>query len=627
MATGTERVPSLRAWLRPALVVALVAFPIFLIPTEPWRPEPVWSAGAGVQSLGVFAGIFAIAAYSLGLLMRFLNLPSGANAALFGVGAYASGLAMTRLDLGFWPALVVAVLATAVVGAAVGALSLRTIGLAFLIITIALGELIVLVLRNWEDLTNGPVGLFVTSPPSPAPGADVDERLVRYYIVLAFLYGTVVAVWLLSRSRFGQRLVAIRDNTRLARSLGLEAFRYKLACFVVSAAIAGVAGHLYMIHLKAITPDLFVAFAFIPVFLMVVMGGVGTLAGPAVGAWLVIFLPEWFEPIGLEDPTRQELVFGALLIAFMLLAPRGIVGSLSALLDRVTPPSRTPVSIPRPAWTHSLSIRLPGRRRAGVATAAEDRPAGGRPVRGDHGLVLEEASRSFGAVRALDGVSLRVEPGEIVGIIGPNGSGKTTLLNCVSGFIPLTGGRAVWGGHNLSGKRPETIARFGVLRTFQQPMAFASYTPKEHCELFRMVEGSPGDAKAVLELAGISEVKDVPASDLSYGQIRNLGVAVAVATQLPELLMLDEPAAGLGGLESAGLRESLLELRRKGLTLVIVDHDMSFLMPMCDRVIVLDAGRKIAEGTPAEIQHDAGVIAAYLGERFARTRGPEEPAS
>lgn len=589
-----------RRRLRWAGGIALVAAPLFLVPTSPWL---LASAGRGAVSLAVFAVIYAIVSSSLTIPLRFLDLPSGAHAALFGVGAYASGIVMADVGGGFWIGLLAAIVITALVGALVGALALRTTGLGFLIITIALGSLVEMVISNWDSLTGGTEGFYILDEHSPIPGLDIGSDLNMYYVALGFLFVVLASIWWLSRSRFGRRLNAIRDDETLARSVGITTYLQKLLAFTFSAAIIGIAGQLYAMHLKVITPELFAPLAFIPVFLMVVLGGYRTLAGPALGAWFVLFLPNWLEPIGFDDPTKEQLLFGVLLVVLMLALPAGLLGWVQERL-------RDPDSEPTPE----------------EPVAAAERPRESKPpalgssagaTAGRAALQIEGLTKRFGALAAVDDVSLSVAPGEIVGIIGPNGSGKTTLLNCVSGFAKPSSGRVVWAGTDLAGRSPERVARRGIVRTFQQPRAFGAYTPREHCQVAQGRRRTV-DIEDLLEFTGLGTVKDLPASSLSFGQLRNLGVATALASGLPQVLMLDEPAAGLTGPESSDLRRRLLALRDRGLGLVVVDHDMPFLLPMCDRLVVLDAGAKIAEGAPDDVRTNPRVVAAYLGERFAQ---------
>jgi ABC-type branched-subunit amino acid transport system ATPase component len=213
------------------------------------------------------------------------------------------------------------------------------------------------------------------------------------------------------------------------------------------------------------------------------------------------------------------------------------------------------------------------------------------------------------------------------GVIGPNGSGKTTLLNCVSGFLSLTGGEISYRGERVEGRGPDRLARQGLVRTFQEPEVFPSFTVGEMCELISATTGTrrhvneelPADTAALLSNCGLGGVADLPAAALTIGQVRLLGVAVALSCR-PFLLLLDEPAAGLTPADAEALRTVILDARDSGVTVVVVDHDMSFLLPICDSVTVLDGGTKLAEGEPDEIADDTSVVAAYLGESFARKR-------
>jgi ABC-type branched-subunit amino acid transport system ATPase component len=250
----------------------------------------------------------------------------------------------------------------------------------------------------------------------------------------------------------------------------------------------------------------------------------------------------------------------------------------------------------------------------------------GEPV-----LTVSGLTHSFGANRVLDDLSFDVRPGEIRGLIGPNGSGKTTTLNCISGFLRPDGGQIVFRDESLTGRRVEKISGLGLVRTFQQPELFESYSPRETCELVLSSVGAlgggrgfndklPAEVDYYLELCSLTGVADERPSSLSYGQTRLLGVAAALARR-PYLLMLDEPAAGLGQGDRQRLAEVLLKSRDVGVTIIIVDHDMSFLLPLCHRLTVLDYGRMICEGHPRTVCDDEEVIAAYLGSGFAaRTR-------
>jgi branched-chain amino acid transport system ATP-binding protein len=591
------------------LVAALVllALPALLVPSG-LGAEWAWRADQRTLSLATYASIYSVLAYGLFLLTRFVGLASVVHGALWGIGSYATAILAEQAGWSFWAILPVAALLPTVVAVALGLFSLRTHGLTFMIVTLALCEFFVLLATNWDSLTAGPLGIMVFKVPEPLGPLTFDAPLSRYYLALAFLYLAMALAWWIGRSAFGRRLEAIRDSELLARSLGLDAQRYKLAIFAISAAVVGLAGVPYVYHQQAIQPSLFGALPFIDVLLMVVIGGANILGGPAVGAWLVQFLPELLHPLGVRDANLHRLAYGVLLIVFVVLAPQGIAGLLKRGWDRLM---QGPADAAPEAGAPLVAV-MPAGSRAAV-----------RPPLGDEVLQVTQLQKSFRGVRAVDGVSFSLRRGEVLGVIGPNGSGKTTLFNCLSGHLGPDGGRVLLRGTDITDKSMDAIARQGLVRTFQHPLSFHSKTVAGSLELALGVSagrarseaaaaGIPDQAGALLAFCGIGDVAQRPVTALSYGHSRLLGVALALAAR-PAVLMLDEPAAGLNHVESAALAALLARVRDAGVTLMVIDHDMAFLLPLCDRLLVLDAGALIAQGPPEAVRRDARVAAVYLG--------------
>lgn len=605
--------------------IALLLLPLLFVPAGILGVDWIWNSDGRTLSVATYAAIFAIVAYGLAMLMRFVGLPSVVHGAFWGIGAYTASILADSWGWGFWATLPLAALLPAAIAVLVGFPSLRTHGLTFIIVTLALCEFLVLVGTNWTGLTNGPVGMMLFQAPDALGPLTFNTSLRLYYLVLAFLYVVILLVWLIARSAFGRRLLSIRDNELLARSLGLNTLIYKMAIFVITAMVVGVGGQLYLYHQQAIQPNLFGAIPFIDVLLMVVMGGTNVLVGPAVGAWMVQFLPEWLEHAGITDPNAHRLAFGTLLVAFMLLAPQGIAGAVKAgyrrLRSRVTGDTRprAPTSPGESSGSESAPLKVASGEAADVADVARAHREIGEVI-----LEVRELSRRFGALWAVKDVSFSLRQGEVLGVIGPNGSGKTTLFNGVSGLLRPSSGSVWLRGENLSHRPLDEVARRGLIRTFQHPMLFPSQTVRESIRMALDIStamgqremanaGFPRETDALLAFCGLTDMAGVPVQSLAYGHTRLLGVAIALAVS-PHVLMLDEPAAGLNHVESQRLAALLLRVRDAGTSLVVVDHDMSFLLPLCDRMLVLDAGNCICQGSPEEVRNDPRVIEVYLGK-------------
>jgi branched-chain amino acid transport system permease protein len=387
---------------------------------------------------------------------------------------------------------------------------------------------------------------------------------------------------------------------------GVDTFRQKLGVFVLGAAWASMSGSVYAHYLSFLDPPTFGVFPGVKLATMAVVGGMGSLWGPLVGGAALTLLPEYLRAYKEYD----VVLFGLVLALVVMFLPDGLAGALGAVLRRR--PRAMPVATPSDAGSPTPAISFTGR-----------------------GAVLEvsEVSKAFGGVQALTKVSFVARPGTVTGIIGPNGAGKTTLFNVLNGLVTPDGGRITLDGDLLVGLAPYQITRRGIGRTFQSVRLFPELPVLDNVAvslqppwLSGLIRGAAGAvvpfrqeaaiaarAREALAWVGLAGLEDHRVADLSLDQQRRLELARAIAPR-PRVALMDEPGAGLNDTELAAFGKLVESLRAAGASVVIIDHRMDFVMDICDTLVVLDHGTKIAEGTPEVIRSDPRVIAAYLGD-------------
>jgi branched-chain amino acid transport system ATP-binding protein/branched-chain amino acid transport system permease protein len=550
--------------------------------------------GNGYQVfLIAMVALTAMVGIGLNVLLGLAGQVSLGQVGFLGLGAYAVAILTMRLGMNFWPALVVAGALAGLVGMALALPALRVAGPYLAMITIAFGFIVQNGAIEWRSLTGGANG--ITGVPAPALAGHVFSTRDLALLALAVTAFLLFLFDRLANGSWGRAMRAAQASEIASRSLGLDLVWLRVTAFALSAAAAGLSGGIFAPLSGFIGPSSFGFFQSILFLLVVILGGSGTTAGPLVGAAIVVLLPQ----LGARFAEYQLLAFGVMLLVVLWLAPDGVVGALTRHLRRGT------VARGDRATGHWSIGEMPG-----------------------NALRATDLAIGFGGVEAASGISFAAKAGAITSVIGPNGAGKSTLLNLLSGFYQPDRGAVSLGDQVLSGRPAHAIARAGIARSFQTSQLFSGLTVGENVmvglrshrlgTLFPILamrgKAERREAAELLAFVGYGGDLDRRADDLPHIDKRLVEIARALAMK-PHVLLLDEPAAGLGEADTARLASLLRRIAAMNVGVVLVEHDMGLVMEVSDHVLVLDAGRSIAADTPANVQRDPAVIKAYLGEQ------------
>ena len=580
----------------PALAAILL---IAMFPIIPGVPD-FW------VTLGGYIGLSSLVAIGLVLLTGVGGMTSFGQAAFVGFGAYASATLTAQAGFSPWATLPIALLVTGGAAFLIGLVTVRLSGHYLPLGTIAWGISLFYLFGNleWLGRYDGISGL----KPFSLFGIDlIDARAVFYPIWIAVLIAVILSRNLLD-SRVGRSIRALRGGRVAAESFGVDTAWAKLVTFVYAALLAGLSGWLYAHVQRAVSPSPFGINAGIEHLLMAVLGGSGYVLGGVLGAAIVTILKDILQDvlptlIG-SDGNFETIVFGMLMVATLQLARNGL-------------------------WPYLLRFAPAPADRA-IDRGASPLSLREKPQPGSELLRVEKARKQFGGLIAVNDVSFTVKAGEIVGLIGPNGAGKSTTFNLLTGVLRASGGAIRYRGEDIAGLSARAIARRGIARSFQHVKLVGQMSLLENVAIGVHLRSRAGvlsgllrlnkaeearifrEAAAQLARVGLADHMHKPAGSLALGQQRIAEIARALALD-PALLLLDEPAAGLRHAEKQQLAALLSSLRAEGMSILLVEHDMDFVMNLTDHLVVLDFGEKIAEGAPAEIAANPVVLEAYLG--------------
>jgi ABC-type branched-subunit amino acid transport system ATPase component/ABC-type branched-subunit amino acid transport system permease subunit len=592
----TERLRSPSTWL---VLLAVVLVAIY----------PLLSDDLYYQNMIILSMVFAIGAVGLNIITGYAGYVSLGQGAFLGLGAYVVGIGVTKVGGSPWLWIAAAGVVAALFAALLGVVAMRARGHSFVILTIAFLFLLQIVATNWDSLTNGTGGITL-----PLPTWSIDiQYWPFYYSLMGLLAVSLLMSWWIRRNKFGMGLIAIREDEDKAATVGVNTRVYKILAFAASALFVGMAGGVYGYYLAFIDPiGMFNILLSVQIILSLLLGGRATLWGPVLGAFIVEGLNE-FSNNDLGGGNARLLVFGGLLALVVLFMSRGIIPTVGGWIER---------------WRTRGEAGLVGERLAGIDLAERATPAGPPPPPdGPPLLEVKGLERRFGGVRAVDGASFVVPEGSITALIGPNGSGKTTVFNLIDGTMTPNAGEVWFDGRRIDGMKPWARAHLGIGRTFQITRLFKQMTVLENVVAplpsFRLgqlaadaVSGPEAErAEELLDFVGMRKYRDQPCAALSFGQMKLVELAQILMLD-PKLIMLDEPAGGINPTLIERIGETIRELNAQGKTFLVVEHNMPFVLGLCNPVQVLARGDTIASGSPDEIQSDPKVLDAYLGEDF-----------
>jgi len=584
----------------PILAVVAVGFVLSFVVTERYHHR--------VLTL-VF--LWATMGLAWNIISGYAGQISFGHQAFFGIGAYVTVLLAAKLKLTPWLGMLGGVGVAVLAAVLIGTPTFRLAGIYFGLATLAYP----LIFRIVMDYLGYQEVAIPMMREQPGLFMQFTEPRAFDLLALGILAATLVMSRLIETSRLGYSLRAIKENEQAAEAMGVDSFRCKMIAYMLSAAPAAVAGAVYA-HaiLFVVTPEaVFGVLVIVQTLTVCLVGGAGTLWGPIIGAAIMIPVSEILDTtMGDRLPGIQGVVYGAALMAVMMYAPEGLYWRVrSMLLGR----TRRQVSAVRP---------VPAA--AEVDAPAPTVPAAARPVLMD----VRGISKAFLGLQALSDVSFNVREGEILGIIGPNGAGKTTLFNVLNGFLLPERGEVHWLGKSITGLQPHVVCRLGIGRTFQVMRLFPHLTVLENVMVGAFAHGgSPDHARAsslaALDLVGLADRADVVPTGLTTLDLRLMELARCLATR-PRLILLDEPLAGLStdGVELMAVM--IRRARSAAVTVAIIEHTIHALVKLADRLVVLDQGRRLAEGLPGEVTRTPAVIEAYLGTRWLSRHGAPQHA-
>jgi ABC-type branched-subunit amino acid transport system ATPase component/ABC-type branched-subunit amino acid transport system permease subunit len=559
--------------------------------------------------------VFGLFALAYDILLGHTGVLSLGHSAFIGVAAYTTGILLSRLrEMPVELAVLAGAGSGLIVALFLGPLVLRKRGVYFAMLTLALSQVFYYIVLMWTPLTGGTDGLgnlprlFLSSL---LGGVRLSKRPVALYFTVAVtVFLAMLIVRRILRSPFGRVMRAVKANERRAQACGYDTKRVKLVAFALSGLFSGLAGGLLTVTLEFVPIENIYWSMSGTVLIMTLFGGTGTLLGPFVGSAVFVWMRDFLS----KKLEYWEVFVGASFVLIVLFMPEGIVGTLRRLV-RARLPNLAPEAPVSEGDAVPMAVAAPGPARAPTAGNG----TGPAPLLESRGLTMR-----FGGLTAVDGVDFQVRRGELRAVIGPNGAGKTTFFNMLTGVLPPSGGQILFQGRDITALPPHAVSRLGVARSYQVTNIFSDLTVFENVRIaaqsrattYNLWANADGlaevnaRAEAILGRLGLGAKRHLPGGALSHGEQRYLEIGIALATE-PAFLLLDEPTAGMSPEETKQTAEFIRGLAGS-VTIVLVEHDMEVVMGVSDRITVLNYGRILAEGTPAEIRENADVRRVYL---------------